>query len=162
MNKRSLALSAVVLSIVSGVAVAGCASGSDEPEVASGAQAQAAELHGQYGYVMIDEHVSASAGNVAARPAEVTGRLAPELIRDTVRAGFAEIHACDVGRAAGSSGKLTVKLVIGADGAVKGAVTSGAENVDGAMATCVKDAISEMHFPKSTGGDVEVEYPFLF
>lgn len=162
MNKRSLVLSALALSIATGSMMIGCAGSADEPEVGSGAQAQADGAHGQYGYVMLDEQVSASAGNVAARPAEVTGRLAPELIRDTVRAGFPEIHACDVGRAAGSAGKLTVKIVIGQNGAVKGASTSGAENVDATMATCVRDAVAEMQFPKSNQGDIEVEFPFLF
>lgn len=159
MNKLSLALSALALSMFSGSTLLGCAGGSDEPEVGSGAQAQAADAHGQYGYVMLDETVGGNVGTVATPPAQVTGRLAPELIRDTVRLGMADLTACKHGAGAG---KLTVKFVIDGQGAVKGASTSGAENVDDAMAGCVRDAFSEMHFPKSTGGDAEVEYPLIF
>jgi hypothetical protein len=160
MNARRLALSALFVAMLSAVAITGCASGSDEPEVGSGAQAQ---VHGNYGYVMIDEKVTAAV-TVPARPAEVQGRLAPELIRDTVRAGFEDLRACDTAArgANDAAPAMTVRFVIDAAGAVHGARTEDVHAADATMQSCVRDAITDMHFPKSTEGNLEVAYPLMF
>lgn len=157
MNAHRIALSALFVSLLSAGALAGC-EGGDEPAVASGAQA---DVHGTYGYVMIDEKVTAAAPDVAARPPAVPGRLAPELIRDTVRAGFGELHACAPAARDGAVA-VTVSFVIDGAGAVHGAKTSEARGADAAMQACVREAIAEMRFPKSAGGDVEVAYPLVF
>ena len=160
MNALRLALSALFVSMLSATALTGCASSTDEPEVGSGAQAQ---LHGTYGYVMLDEKITTGV-TVPARPAEVQGRLAPELIRDTVRAGADELHACDAGArgANDAAPAMTVHFVIDGAGAVKGARTEDVRGADATMQACVRDAITDMHFPKSTGGDIEVAYPLMF
>lgn len=160
MNAHRIALSALFVSLLSAGALAGCEGGAGEPAVGSGAQA---EVHGTYGYVMLDEKVTAAAPDVAARPAEVAGRLAPELIRDTVRAGFGELHACDhAAREGGGTVAVTVSFVIDGSGAVRGAKTSEARGADAAMQACVREAIEDMRFPRSSGGDVEVACPLVF
>lgn len=160
MNAPRLALSALFVAVLSVVAITGCASGSDEPEVGSAAQAQ---VHGQYGYVMNDEQVTAAV-TAPARPAEVQGRLAPELIRDTVRAGIEDLRACDTGARGPNQAApaMTVRFVIDGAGAVHGARTEDVHGADATMQACVRDAIADMHFPKSTDGDIEVAYPLVF
>jgi hypothetical protein len=98
--------------------------------------------------------------------AQVVGALAPELIRRIVRTRFGQLRFCyEKGLKANPSlaGRLSVKFVIGADGAVPTAQDSGSTLSDAAVVSCMVGVFKQMQFPKPQGGGIVViTYPIVF
>lgn len=134
----------------------GCATDPDESEQTAPAPAPAAANSG-YGYELIAANVNAAAPAPASIPAEVAGRLAPEVIVDVVRTGFGSLAAC---APAAPGTEITVRFKI--DEAGVPSAVSASPSTDPALAACAVSAVSALHFPKSHGGKAEVIYPLTF
>lgn len=156
MNAARLALSFSFALVCA--ALAGCTHDSDESEHAPAAQAQAKSGDG-YGFEFLADKVSASQERLAPAPAEVAGRLAPEMIRDVVRAGFPAISACATARNAAPV-DVTVTFSIGEDGVPL--AVHATKTADANLGTCASNAIAALRFPRSHGGEAEVIYPLVF
>src|SRR5262245_8271414 len=118
---------AVSLSLCCCAALVGRARATDESENAASAS---------YGYEFMAEEVTADAMNQAPaqRPAEVTGRLPPEAIRDVVRAGFGAFGTCAAKSPDASSSAITMRFTIDQDG-VPGGVRA-ANTADESLGAC--------------------------
>ncbi len=93
------------------------------------------------------------------------GGLTAEEINRVVKARAGIFRACyqhELNRSPGLGGKLVVHFVIGGDGTVKNAKTSGGSSLrnDG-VESCVASNIMRLKFP-AKGGQANVNYPFLF
>lgn len=155
MNALRLTLSALSLSLVC-AAAPGCAEDADEAPASAAPQAVA---HAGYGYEMLPAKVSAEAGLPSSpRPAEVQGRLPPEMIQGAVRDALPAVKACK----STPGGDLTARLVIEESGAVKSATTDKLHSVDTSTATCVRDVLASLQLPRSKGGEIEVFYQLDF
>lgn len=110
----------------------------------------------------------APAGEEDATPADAPklGELQRAEIDAEIQEHVPRIRACyDDGLRRDSSlaGKVTVKFVIGADGAVTSAQEASGDLADEAVVACVVDAIGQMSFPEPEGGGIViVSYPFVF
>lgn len=93
-----------------------------------------------------------------------TGGMDPALIARVVRAGVPKIRGCyqaELKNDPSFETKLTVRLVIGANGAVSSASLtqpSGRQSFD----ACVLGEVRRLRFPAPDGGAVTVNYPFVF
>lgn len=108
---------------------------------------------------------NASPGVLRAEAPAAVGKLDPEIIRRVVRARFAKFRACyEKGLTANPSlqGKVTVRFVIGQDGAVVSAANDGSTLSDKNVVQCVVNAFQEISFPKPENGVVVVKYPIVF
>lgn len=113
---------------------------------------------------------------------EVSGRLAPVIIQQTVRASFGEMRKCyedGLRRDPNLAGRISVRFVIDQEGKVS-AVGEGEAPVtpelagsppraaaspplpDRAVVACVLAAFEKLTFPKPEGGIVTVVYPIQF
>lgn len=95
----------------------------------------------------------------------VTGRLPPEAIQRIVRANFGRFRACyndGLQRNPGLTGRVSVRFVIGRDGAVSTASDGGSDLPDAAVRACVVRAFYGLSFPQPEGGIVTVTYPIHF
>jgi len=93
------------------------------------------------------------------------GGLTAEEINRVVKARAGIFRACyqhELNRSPGIGGKLVIHFVIGGDGSVKSAKTSGGSSLrnDG-VESCVTSNIMRLKFP-AKGGQANVNYPFLF
>jgi TonB family protein len=95
-----------------------------------------------------------------------TGRIAPEVMRSTVRKRFGVLRGCyeaALSRNAAATGTVTVRFVIGPTGQVVRASDDGSTLTDRVAVQCVVGAMRKMTFPPpSGGGTVEVVYPVRF
>lgn len=93
-----------------------------------------------------------------------TSRLPPEVIRDTVRAGFAPFRRC-YQQVLVSSPELAARVettfVIDPAGKVTGAKSTSAAMPPAAL-TCIEKAFGALKFPAPSGGVVKVTYPIVF
>lgn len=142
--------------------ILGCSSA--EPAVG---EAPARESTG-YGYEFAADKMSQQG---LPAPAQLTpsaveaGRLAPELIQDTIRAGSASIARCykdALAADAALTGDISVRFSIGADGAVDAPKIEESSLPAGAFSACVTTAFGAMRFPTSSGGTATVIYPIHF
>jgi integrase len=154
MNAARFALS---VSLCCAAALLGCATDPDESEHSAPALAQQAQPANGYGYEFIAAKVTPGAPVSAPIPAEVAGRLAPELIADVVRSGFGTLAACNPGA---PGAEISVHFKINEAGVPNDVSASSAANP--ALAACVQSAASALRFPKSHGGKAEVIYPLTF
>lgn len=92
--------------------------------------------------------------------ASITGRLPPEIIRRVVRQNFGRMRACYQPETDGE-GRVSVRFVIGRDGAVASAQASG-DGMRSSMVSCVGKAFQGISFPQPEGGVVTVTYPIVF
>ena len=95
----------------------------------------------------------------------VSGRLAPELVQRSARRHFDELRACyDVALRDDPtlSGKVSIKLVIGATGKVVSSADAGSEIRAPGVAQCVAQRFAEITFPAPDGGVVTVVYRLVF
>lgn len=95
----------------------------------------------------------------------VSGRLAPEVVQRTARRHFGELRACyeiALREDPTLSGKVSIKLVIGATGRVVSSADAGSEIRAPEVAECVAKRFAEIAFPPPDGGVVTVVYRLLF
>ncbi len=95
----------------------------------------------------------------------VSGRLAPEIVRRVVRQSYGRLRQCYLHvlqASPGAEGRVTVRFLIGSDGAVSAVQVT--ENTTGvaSLGACVAAAFRSMSFPSPDGGSVTVTYPFVF
>jgi TonB family protein len=93
------------------------------------------------------------------------GTLPPEVIQQAVRQRFARFRLCYEGSLRNSpnlQGRVTVRFVIGRDGTVTSASSSGSDIPDRSVTDCVVRAVYGLSFPKPEGGAVTVTYPIVF
>ncbi|NUQ76364.1 MAG: AgmX/PglI C-terminal domain-containing protein [Polyangiaceae bacterium] len=142
----------------------GC-SGQEPPQEDLG-KAAAEQKSAGYGYEFMDDAVGNSAaapgGNQAVQP---NGKLAPETIRDVVRATFGGLRACYEAALANDpalAGQISVKFTIHQDGSVSGTQTDSSTIGDAVMVDCVLDHFAGIQYPASNAGDASVIYPVMF
>lgn len=93
---------------------------------------------------------------------KVTGRLPPEVIKRIVRVNVGRYRLCYEGglrKNPSLSGELTVKLVIGRDGAVSGVSKLASTVADAEVVSCIVRSFHGLSFPQPEGGIVIVEVP---
>lgn len=96
-------------------------------------------------------------------PTELGGRLAPSVVVATVKPSAQKVRRCyELALAANPAltGKITVRFVIGRDGATRSASAGPPDFPDPLLLRCVEKVISTLRFPAPEGGDVHVTYPF--
>ncbi len=94
-----------------------------------------------------------------------TGVLAPELIQRTVRQNFGRFRACYESGLRGNptlSGRVSVRFVIGRDGAVSSAASGGSDLADASVVSCVTRSFYGLSFAPPESGIVTVTYPIMF
>ncbi len=109
-----------------------------------------------------DERSKASGGGVRAGTSQISGALPPEVIHRIVRQSFDKFHACyEVGLRTNPAmqGRVTIRFVIGKDGATKSANVAVTDLPDKSVATCVAREFSSLSFPPPDRGEVTVSYP---
>jgi hypothetical protein len=103
---------------------------------------------------------------VRAAPPTVTGLLSPEAIRRVVLRNLGQVSHCfEQGLAVNPnlSGRVAVRFIIGADGAVMGSSVSENSLALPTVSGCVASAVHRWQFPSPEGGGVvTVVYPFNF
>lgn len=107
----------------------------------------------------------ATAARAAEPPPGPQGELAKELIQRAVMRHRGEIRACYVEglrRNAKLAGKIVIQFVIAPSGAVSSSALQSSTLNDSQVEQCVLDRARGWTFPKPTGGEVAVSYPFAF
>jgi pyruvate/2-oxoglutarate dehydrogenase complex dihydrolipoamide acyltransferase (E2) component len=100
-----------------------------------------------------------------AGPLQVSGRLPPEVIQRIVRQNFGRFRQCyenGLKRDPKLEGKVSVRFVIGRDGAVGAVSDLGSDLPDPAVKKCILAGFSGLSFPQPEGGIVTVVYPLTF
>ncbi|HUO66870.1 MAG TPA: AgmX/PglI C-terminal domain-containing protein, partial [Gammaproteobacteria bacterium] len=102
--------------------------------------------------------------SVGEADGDIEGLTAEEINR-VVKSAAGLFRACyqkELNRSPGLGGKLIMHFVIGGDGTVKSAKTSGGSSLrNDAVEECVNRQIMRLHFPPK-GGISNVNYPFVF
>ena len=105
------------------------------------------------------------ARGVRCAPGSGEGLLDPAAIRRVVLRNRGQVERC-YERAlevnAGAAGRVTVRWVIGPDGAVLGAGVADDDTGVASLGDCVATAARRWLFPAPEGGVVTVNYPFTF
>lgn len=95
----------------------------------------------------------------------VSGRLPPEVIQRIVRQNFGRFRLCyenGLRNNPNLTGRVSVRFVIGRDGAVSNVGNGGSDLPDGGVVSCVVRAFYGLSFPQPEGGIVTVTYPIMF
>lgn len=95
---------------------------------------------------------------------KVNGRLPKEVVRRIVRQNFGRFRLCyeqGLGRNPNLAGRVSVRFVIGRNGAVSNVSNGGSDLPDSAVVKCVVRAFYGLSFPKPEGGIVTVVYPIM-
>jgi beta-lactamase regulating signal transducer with metallopeptidase domain len=127
-----------------------------------------ADHSGDYGYQFETDPAkatSAPASSASSSPADSTGRIAPEIIQQTVRANFGRFRKCyEDGLAKNSqlAGTVTVSFVIGLDGTTTQAADKDSTMPDKEVVDCIVRGFGNISYPKPEGGVVTVVYPVQF
>ena len=106
--------------------------------------------------------------NIRVRePGGVTtnGHLPPEVIQRIVRQNFGRFTFCyqnGLKTNPNLEGRVTVKFVIGRDGAVQLSADGGSDIPDASVKQCVVSSFAGMSFPAPDNGMVTVVYPLMF
>jgi len=94
----------------------------------------------------------------------VSGSLSSEVVRRVVRRNLGQVRAChEMGlrQNPSSSGRVTVRFVVGADGTVAASDVAASTMPDPQVASCVASVVRRWQFPAPEGGGaVTVSYPF--
>ena len=96
---------------------------------------------------------------------QVSGRLPAEIVQRVVRQNFGRFRLCyENGLRANPTleGRITVRFVIGRDGAVSSVENAGSDLPDPTIAGCVIRSFYGISFPQPEGGVVFVTYPIVF
>jgi hypothetical protein len=118
-----------------------------------------------YGYEFHKDSLENSAAPGGSQVLGPNGKLAPETIRDVVRASFGGLRTCYEGalqRDPATEGSVSVKFVIHQDGSVSDVERETATISDQVMVGCLVDHFKTIQFPASSGGDATVIYPIAF
>jgi hypothetical protein len=95
----------------------------------------------------------------------VSGRIPPEVIQRIVRQHFGRLRGCYERSLkpgfANAAGRVTVRFVIGRDGAVRNASEAGSD-LGSEVTACVVRVFQGMVFPAPDGNIVTVVYPITF
>lgn len=86
------------------------------------------------------------------------------MIQRIVAANEGEVRRCYVEglrREPRLQGRLTVRFVIGRDGAISRVANGGSDLVDGAVADCILRSFEELSFRQPEGGIVTVSQPYV-
>lgn len=95
----------------------------------------------------------------------VSGHIPPEVIQRIVRQNFGRFRLCYENGLRSSpnlAGRVSVRFVIGRDGAVSGAANGGSDLPDSGVVSCVTRAFYGLSFPPPDEGIVTVTYPIMF
>jgi hypothetical protein len=95
----------------------------------------------------------------------VSGRLPPEVIQRIVRQSFGRFRGCyeaGLAKDPGLKGKVSVRFVIGKDGAVASVADAGSDLPAAGVKKCLLAAFSKLSFPAPEGGIVTAVYPLDF
>ena len=95
----------------------------------------------------------------------VSGRLPPEVIQRIVRQNFGRFRLCyEKGLKASPTlrGKVSVRFVIGKDGATGTVSDAGSDLPNKEVVSCVLQAFRGLSYPQPEGGVVVVVYPIKF
>ena len=95
----------------------------------------------------------------------VGGRLPSEVIQRTVRQNFGRFKFCyEAGLRSNPSlqGRVSVRFIIGRDGAVSSSANGGSDLPDASVVSCVTRAFFGLSFPQPDNGIVTVTYPIVF
>ena len=96
---------------------------------------------------------------------KVGGRLPPEVIQRVVRQNFGRFRMCYQNGLQSNpnlQGRVSVRFVIGTDGAVGSAANGGSDLPDSAVVSCIVHAFYGVSFPQPEDGIVTVTYPIMF
>ncbi len=96
---------------------------------------------------------------------QVSGRLPPEVIQRIVRQNYGRFRMCfeqGLARNPNLEGRVSVRFVIGRDGAVSNVSNGGSDLPDSQVVSCVVNAYYGLSFPQPEGGIVTVVYPIMF
>jgi hypothetical protein len=96
---------------------------------------------------------------------QVSGRLPPEVIQRIVRQNYGRFRMCyeqGLTRNPNLEGRVSVRFVIGRDGAVSNVANGGSDLPDSGVVQCVVRAYYGLSFPQPEGGIVTVVYPIMF
>jgi hypothetical protein len=102
---------------------------------------------------------------VRMAPVSVSGKLPPEVIQRIVRQNYGRFRLCyeqGLMRNPNLTGRVSVRFVIGRDGAVSNVGSGGSDLPDSGTVSCVLSAFYGLSFPSPDGGIVTVTYPILF
>jgi len=101
---------------------------------------------------------------VRASPPNVTGLLSPDAIRRVVLRNLGQLTHCHeqgLAQDPNAAGRVTVRFVIGSDGAVAVSAVADSSYPNPAVAACFANAVRRWQFPAPDGGGVvTVSYPF--
>ncbi|MBN2191961.1 MAG: AgmX/PglI C-terminal domain-containing protein [Polyangiaceae bacterium] len=95
----------------------------------------------------------------------VSGRLPPEVIQRIVRQNFGRFRMCyekGLAQNPNLTGRVSVRFVIGSDGAVSHASNGGSDLADSSAVSCVVSSFYSLSFPAPEAGVVTVVYPIMF
>ena len=95
----------------------------------------------------------------------VNGRLPPEVIQRIVRQNYGRFRLCyenGLRNNPNLQGRVSVRFVIGRDGAVSNVSNGGSDMPDAGVVQCVIRAYYGLSFPQPEGGIVTVVYPIMF
>ncbi len=95
----------------------------------------------------------------------VIGRLPPEAIQRIIRQNFGRFRLCyedSLRHNTTLAGRVTVRFVIGRDGAVSSVSNGGSDIAEPAVVSCVVRSFYGLSFPQPEGGIVTVTYPIMF
>ncbi len=95
----------------------------------------------------------------------VNGRLPPEVIQRIVRQNYGRFRLCyenGLRNNPNLQGRVSIRFVIGRDGAVSNVGNGGSDMPDAAVVQCVIRAYYGLSFPQPEGGIVTVVYPIMF
>jgi hypothetical protein len=94
-----------------------------------------------------------------------SGRIPPEVIQRIVRQNFGRFRLCyenGLRNSPNLQGRVSVRFVIGRDGAVSNVSNGGSDMPDGNVVSCVVRSFYGLSFPQPDGGIVTVTYPIMF
>ncbi|MGE0324531.1 MAG: AgmX/PglI C-terminal domain-containing protein [Polyangiaceae bacterium] len=95
----------------------------------------------------------------------VSGHIPPEVVQRIVRQNYGRFRMCyENGLRSNPNlqGRVTVRFVIGADGAVSNASNGGSDLPDAGAVGCVVRSFYSLSFPSPESGIVTVVYPIMF
>jgi hypothetical protein len=100
-----------------------------------------------------------------AGPVTTNGHLPAEVIQRIVRQNFGRFTFCyqnGLKTNPNLEGRVSVKFVIGRDGAVQVAADGGSDIPDASVRQCVVSSFASLSFPPPDSGMVTVVYPLMF
>lgn len=94
----------------------------------------------------------------------VSGRIPPEIIQRVVRQNFGRFRLCyenGLRNNPNLQGRVSVRFIIGRDGAVSSVGNGGSDLPDSSVVSCVVRAFYGLSFPQPDDGIVTVVYPIM-